>query len=339
MHVLVTGHTGFKGSWLSLLLSQLGHSVSGISIDPKGSSKSSEIDISKFLTIDERVDIRDRAKLSNAVKKIKPDFIFHLAAQPLVRESYRDPRTTFESNFMGTFNLIEVANAVSEPSGIVVVTTDKVYRNTGKSSGYVEGDSLGGSDPYSASKAAADLLAQSMAASLEIAPMAVVRAGNVIGGGDKSQERLIPDLNRAWTSNKEITLRYPSAIRPWQHVLDCLNGYLEVAKHLLATKTDSVWNIGPEPSSTKTVLDIVNHYSKLIGLNFSIVTGPPAQFHEESILTLDSSKANRELNWQNRLNVNDSIEWTAEWNVQHRNGANSDELTLKQIQKFLEFQQ
>jgi CDP-glucose 4,6-dehydratase len=222
MHYLLTGHTGFKGTWLSLLLSSAGHEVSGISLNPVEGSLFSRVRPRDLLNADVRLDIRDAAAVHEQIARIAPDVVIHLAAQPLVRESYRDPRGTFDTNVWGTINVLEATRRTESVQATLIVTTDKVYRNDGRSTGYVESDPLGGHDPYSASKAMADLATQSWRASYPGTPIAIARAGNVIGGGDVSPDRLMPDLIAAFATGTPARIRNPRAIRPWQHVLDCL---------------------------------------------------------------------------------------------------------------------
>jgi len=256
MHYLITGHTGFKGSWLALWLNSLGHEVSGISLDPIPNSLFDRANVSESLQNDFRIDIRNSDEVMSALSQVNPDVVFHMAAQPLVRESYADPRYTFETNAMGTLSLLEAVSNTPSVKAHVVVTTDKVYRNINQVAGYVESDPLGGHDPYSSSKAMADLLTQSWISSFPGTPTTIVRAGNVIGGGDVSKDRLMPDLISAYLNNKVPTLRYPNSVRPWQHVLDCLNGYLMISESLLSGKEHPMMNIGPDKESFVTVAKV-----------------------------------------------------------------------------------
>lgn len=337
MHYLITGHTGFKGSWLSLMLHLQGHSVSGISLDPMERSLFNQARLSNTFENDLRIDIRHSTDLSQAVKAINPDVIIHLAAQPLVRESYRDPVGTFESNVLGTLNLLEASKQLAALKAILVITTDKVYKNFNHLRGYVELDELGGDDPYSASKAAADIAVQSWVKSFATTPVSIARAGNVIGGGDWASDRIIPDLVKAYSSNQIPTLRYPDAIRPWQHVLDCLNGYQRLVSKMLSDGISGVWNFGPPLDEKHSVLDLVVAFSKAWELDQQKQVWKherTEQPHEAGYLLLDSSKAKTELGWEDKLNFDSSINLTTSWFKQYQS-QNPRELTVDQINNFL----
>ena len=333
MRVLVTGHTGFKGSWLSLALASSGHEVHGIALDPEPMALFERAQIGDALASDRRVDIRSADELMRAVRSIDPDFAFHLAAQPLVRRSYAEPRLTVETNILGTYNVIE-ALADSNCQAAVVVTTDKVYRNLGQREGYRESDPLGGHDPYSASKAAADLLTQSWAASFPGVRLAIARAGNVIGGGDVSADRLMPDLVRAFTAGSPAEIRQPSAIRPWQHVLDCIAGYLKLADALVDGSGEGAWNFGPVPMSFRTVAEAADEAARCWGdgANWIEVSQPGAP-HEAQTLTLDASRARRELDWTDSLSFGEAIAWTIEWSKEVNAGADPAQVTREQLKR------
>jgi len=337
MHYLVTGHTGFKGSWLALMLHLQGHLVSGISLDPIERSLFNLVRLSNAFENDFRIDIRHSTELSRAVKAINPDVIIHLAAQPLVRESYRDPVGTFESNVLGTLNLLEASKQLTGLKAILVITTDKVYRNFNHLRGYVESDELGGDDPYSASKAAADIAAQSWVKSFATTPVSIVRAGNVIGGGDFAADRIIPDLVKAYSSNQIPELRYPDAIRPWQHVLDCLNGYQNLVSKMLSDGISGVWNFGPPLDEKHSVLELVLSFSKAWGLDHQKQVWKhdhAEQPHEAGYLLLDSTKARTELGWEDKLSFDASINLTTSWFKQYQS-QDTRELTVDQINNFL----
>ena len=338
MHFLLTGHTGFKGSWLTLLLTELGHTVSGVALDPTPTSLFAQAHLTQYLSHDIRADIRDAATMTYALKSVRPDVLIHMAAQPLVRESYARPRVTVETNVIGTLNVLEAAGASDSLQAILIVTTDKVYRDAGLSSGYMEKDPLGGEDLYSASKAMADLLTQSWISSFVSPPSAVVRAGNVIGGGDYSKDRLLPDLVNALSRRETVQLRYPSAVRPWQHVLDCLNGYLMVVEHLLnAGESDScgLWNIGPGEGSLVTVAEVASLVGRQWGSELLWESSDRDDPKETSVLTLDASKANIELGWENQLNFASAIEWTTNWYFKVAQGQDPLEVSLQQIRDFI----
>ena len=337
MHYLVTGHTGFKGSWLSLMLQMQGHTVSGISLDPPEKSLFNQAKLSNVFRNDLRIDLRNSTELSSAVKEIDPEIIIHLAAQPLVRESYKDPIGTFETNVLGTLNLLETTKALTNLRATLVITTDKVYKNHNHLRGYVETDELGGDDPYSASKAAADMATQSWIKSFAVTPVAIARAGNVIGGGDWATDRIIPDLVNAYSSNQIPTLRYPHSIRPWQHVLDCLNGYMKLVDSMIRDGISGEWNFGPDLKDKHAVLDLVKVFAKAWGVQATEsawTVEESKQPHESGYLLLDSSKSRNTLGWTDRLSFSDSIDWTAKW-YQSVGISGVREISNYQIEKFL----
>ena len=314
MHYLITGHTGFKGSWLSLMLEMQGHTVSGISLDPLEKSLFSQANLHKIFQNDRRIDIRDRSATKEAIEKINPEVLIHLAAQPLVRESYRIPVETFDINVLGTLNVLEATRELKNLKAALIITTDKVYKNYNHLRGYVETDELGGDDPYSASKAAADIATQAWIKSFAKGPVAIARAGNVIGGGDWAQDRIIPDLANAYSSGELPKLRYPDAIRPWQHVLDCLNGYLALVEGQLAKGLVGEWNFGPDlvqKHSVKDLVDLFAHHWGVEGKSWKSEPGSP--LHEAGYLLLDSSKARENLNWSDKLNFAETVKWTVDW--------------------------
>jgi CDP-glucose 4,6-dehydratase len=334
MHYLITGHTGFKGAWLSLLLRERGHEVSGVSIDSDSKSLFSRTNLKSFLSDDIRCDIRDSAKLSSHFRKINPDVVIHLAAQPLVRESYNMPKDTFEVNAIGTVNVLYASQQISNLQGQLIITTDKVYKNFGKKFGYVESEELGGQDPYSASKAMADIATQSWLSSFENAPTAIARAGNVIGGGDVCADRLIPDLISSYSSGLTPKLRAPNSIRPWQHVLDCLNGYLTLVNALIDNNADGAWNFGPDENQSKTVADVADIAGGVWGVEKSWDSDLGNHPHEASLLMLNSNKARTELGWSDKLSFEESVKWTIDWYKNVYNGNDPLEETLKNIKSF-----
>lgn len=335
MHYLVTGHTGFKGSWLSLMLQMQGHTVSGISLDPLEKSLFNQAGLAEIFENDLRIDIRNTKELTQAIEKIEPEVIIHLAAQPLVRESYKDPIGTFETNVLGTLNVLEATKRLSNLKATLIITTDKVYKNHNHLRGYEETDELGGDDPYSASKAAADIATQSWAKSFATTPVAIARAGNVIGGGDWAADRIIPDLVNAYSSNQVPTLRYPDAVRPWQHVLDCLNGYQMLVNKMLTIGTTGEWNFGPLLEEKYTVGELTAQIASHFGItSHAWELDKTTQPHEAGYLLLDSSKARVELDWSDRLNFKDSIQWSIGW---YKNEDLAPlEKTRTQIQQFFQ---
>jgi CDP-glucose 4,6-dehydratase len=334
MHFLITGHTGFKGAWLSLILQQRGHLVSGISLPSEMGSLFERAKIGKHLENDIYCDIRDLTKLTTSFKKINPDVVIHLAAQALVRESYRNPIVTFETNAVGTLNVLQASQQIGQLKAQLIVTTDKVYKNVSKSSGYVETEALGGQDPYSASKAMADIATQSWLSSFENAPTAIARAGNVLGGGDVCADRLIPDLIHSYSSGTTPKLRAPNSVRPWQHVLDCLNGYLTLVDAVIENKADGAWNFGPDENQSKTVADVANIVAKVWGVEKSWENDSGNHPHEASMLTLNSNKARTNLGWSDKLSFEETIEWTTNWYKNVNSGKDPLEETLKNIRDF-----
>ena len=334
MHYLITGHTGFKGAWLTLWLHSLGHQVSGIALDPLPGALFELANISELMQNDLRIDIRNAEKTIGAIQRISPDVVIHMAAQPLVRESYKNPRGTIETNVMGTLNVIEGVSKTPTVKAHVVVTTDKVYRNVNKEQGYFESEPLGGEDPYSASKAMADILTHSLVSSFGGPPTAIVRAGNVIGGGDVSPDRLIPDLIKAFSKDEAPILRYPNAVRPWQHVLDCLNGYIYISNALLNGQVLNEINIGPSEESLTSVIQVAELVAKSYGLKFKWTTEPTIQPHEAGFLALNSNKARDLLNWQDKLKFDEAVEWTVNWYKNQGSNKNIRDITLEQITKF-----
>lgn len=314
--VLVTGHTGFKGSWLTAWLAELGAEVIGLALDPE--STPNHWQLLGNIATDVRGDIRDVELVLNLVEQVKPEIVFHLAAQPLVRRSYRMPVETWSSNLMGSVHVLDACRRVSSVRAAVMITTDKVYQNQEWAWGYRESDALGGHDPYSASKAACELLIDSYRrsfgppqASLLIAS---ARAGNVIGGGDWAEDRLIPDLVRALAQGRPLEIRSPHSTRPWQHVLECLSGYLLLGQRLLEGDASAAqaWNFGPASADNRSVQQVLTglqqHWPEL---DWHIGTAP--QPHEARLLYLDCARAHTELNWQPVWSLEQALEMTAGW--------------------------
>lgn len=337
--VFLTGHTGFKGGWIAHWLCELGASVCGYSLEPPTQPNFfNETQLAKRLTASTFGDIRDLASLTSALKKAKPEVIFHMAAQPLVRESYSTPVETFSANVMGTVNLLEAARQVGTVTAIVNITTDKCYENKEWLWPYRENDRLGGHDPYSASKACAEIAAAAYRASFladDHIQLASVRAGNVIGGGDWATDRLIPDFLRALEARETLCIRSPDAIRPWQHVLEPLSGYLLLAEKLY-TKGSAfaeAWNFGPKDDDTRPVSWIVDQLCRSIpGAKWQTESSQP--LHEAGLLKLDSSKAKTKLGWASRWSLETALNKTLEWHQAWRNKADMAEITSEQIQAY-----
>jgi CDP-glucose 4,6-dehydratase len=334
MHFLITGHTGFKGAWLSMLLHARGHNVSGISLQPETNSLFIQANVQKFLERDIRCDINESIKLTSHFNETKPDVVIHLAAQALVRESYKNPITTFETNVMGTLNVMKASQQLRDLKAQLIITTDKVYKNINKKSGYVETEALGGQDPYSASKAMADIATQSWLSSFENPNTAIARAGNVIGGGDVCADRLIPDLISSYSSGLTPKLRAPNSVRPWQHVLDCLNGYLTLVDALIKNNADGAWNFGPDENQLKTVADVANIAGAVWGAERSWESDLGNHPDEASMLILNSNKARTELEWTAKLSFEESVKWTIDWYKNVHEGKNPLEETLRNIRDF-----
>ena len=317
------------------MLHGMGHEVSGISLDPQPGALFERAGIQAFIAADTRSDLRVEEETVLALRRAAPDVVVHLAAQPLVRKSYADPRTTFETNVLGTLNLLQAVAETGTVKAAVIVTTDKVYRNVGKARGYIEDDPLGGLDPYSASKAMADILATSWASSFNGCSIGIARAGNVIGGGDVSPDRLLPDLVRSFTQGSPARLRAPSSVRPWQHVLDCLQGYMRLVDHLLSNHvTGDAWNFGPDAGAFKTVEQATTRAAAHWGPGASWETVADNGPHEEAILTLNSDKARSELGWTDYLSFDEAIQWTIQWEKDVLNGRDPREVTQEQIADF-----
>lgn len=307
MHILVTGHTGFKGTWLLHLLTELGHQVSGYSLPPRDRSAFVQTEAARLVTNNFFGDVRDGSSLDRAVRKANPDVLIHLAAQPLVLESYRDPETTYSTNVQGTQNVLSSVERSENIKLALVITTDKVYRDI-DSTPYHENSPLGGDDPYSASKAMADILTQSWGKVHSERMYLVARAGNVIGAYDDASDRIIPDIISAYQSQQTLKVRHPDAIRPWQHVLDCLSGYLNFIESSLHGdhEVPNVLNFGPLGENTRSVMDVVKLSQQILGtIDVQIEERPGRK--ETNTLTLDSSLANNHLGWFPKLNFEESV--------------------------------
>ena len=343
--VFVTGHTGFKGSWLALWLHQLGAKVHGYALDPPTEPSLFEVArIRSLLASDTRADLADIARLKLALSAAQPAVLFHLAAQPLVREGYRDPLGTLASNVMGTANVLEAVREIHSIRAAVLITTDKVYENREWVYPYREVDRLGGHDPYSASKAAAEIVVASYRASFfadksdHNARLATARAGNVIGGGDWAADRLVPDCQRAYAAGELVRLRFPRAVRPWQHVLEPLAGYLGLAEHLLTPDNasfDKAWNFGPDASGDATVGEVAEATARLWGDSAGVELAPSSENPREAgLLRLDSSCARNELGWKPRWSLQQALEQTVAWHRAWTLGADMATVSLDQIRAY-----
>jgi CDP-glucose 4,6-dehydratase len=338
--VFITGHTGFKGAWLSLFLIELGAEVIGYSLDPKTEKDLFvEARIDEILT-DIRGDIRNKDYLESKLIEHQPEIIFHLAAQPLVIESYINPLETWEINVMGTLNLLEALKKLDSVKSVVVVTTDKVYKSTENNEGYSEDDPLGGHDPYSSSKAAVELAVESWRDSFfanneSPVGIATARAGNVIGGGDWAENRLVPDYFRAHFANQVFDLRNPNSIRPWQHVLDVLHGYLTLGIELSLNPLDysSAWNFGPENINHQRTIEVINKFDKHF-IQDPVNSMGELNYTETINLKLISSKSNSLLKWRNIISFERMCDLTKEY-YYNQKIENPRKLVEKQIDEFL----
>ena len=324
--VLVTGHTGFKGSWLALWLQALGADVFGLALPAE--SGPNHLQLLGLAMEEALVDLRDASAVVAALQRFQPEVVFHLAAQPLVRRSYREPTATFDVNVMGLVHLLEAVRAVPSVKVVVNATTDKCYLNRESAHGYREDDALGGHDPYSASKACAEIVSASYRSSFlaagkdRVVALATARAGNVVGGGDWSEDRLIPDLVRSATSGSSVAIRYPQATRPWQHVLDPLAGYLMLGERLLADPRGDAeaWNFGPDGSSQLSVAQVIVAFARQWPAVRCDVDRRP-QPHEAGLLHLDCTKARERLGWRPVWDAATTLERTAAWyRRQHQRG-------------------
>ena len=355
--VLLTGHTGFKGAWAALLLRRLGAEVDGIALAPDSSPNLYDLARPLDAARSRIVDVRDRAGLRRSVSEARPGIVIHMAAQALVRRSYREPAETVATNVQGTVNLLEALRESRQPpSAILVVTSDKVYRNDEAQGDEAQTDEaqagedrvalaesapLGGDDPYSASKAAAEILTRSWARSFFDGaglPLATARAGNVLGGGDFSEDRLVPDVWRAVQSNRDLVLRYPDATRPWQHVLDLMAGYLAYVQCLcgpVAAELPRSLNFGPSEDQGMAVRTVAEAMFEALGEAPRISTEKP-DLTEKLALAIDSRLARRVLGWSPVLGMEDTLAWTALWYQKFRSGADPKSISLRQIDRYFE---
>ncbi|MCX6966044.1 MAG: CDP-glucose 4,6-dehydratase [Verrucomicrobia bacterium] len=336
--VFVTGHSGFKGAWLSLLLERLGAETSGFSLQPNSQPSLCELIRINESQVHDWVDIRDSSVLMDRIASFRPDIILHLAAQPLVRRSHREPLETFTTNVNGTLHVLEVARACASTQAVIVVTTDKVYRNSEQGHAFVENDALGGLDPYSASKAAAEMVVNSYRHSFfapEGKALAAARAGNVIGGGDWSEDRILPDAVRAWGNGGSLEVRNPEATRPWQHVLEPLCGYLCLAETIFQNPSAATdFNFGPEPQDIATVRDVVEIAREAFGRGEVAWGVRRDSLHEAKTLSLDNSKAKKALGVTSIWNLRTAVERTMRWYRRQLEGEDARALCDEDIDAF-----
>lgn len=337
--ILVTGHTGFKGGWLSYWLQTAGAEVTGIALPPK-----TDLDFFKAVGLESRLDsriadIRNLPDCRRIIRDADPELIFHLAAQPIVLESYKVPVETLHTNIIGTANILEAARDLRQLKGIIVITSDKCYHNNEWVYAYRENDRLGGKDPYSASKACAEIVSQSYSHAFfekEHIPVATVRAGNVIGGGDWQDHRLIPDFMRCIRNSEVINIRNPEAVRHWQHVLEPLAGYLMLGEKFLQGNLEfsGAWNFGPGASSSLRVIDLAEKIvRKTPGVRYK-VSCHSQTLQEANLLLLESKKAERLLNWKTGLDIDRTLDYTFDWYFSQMNGENTASVTSRQIEQY-----
>lgn len=343
--VLITGHTGFKGSWLAVWLHALGAEVVGVGLDPATDRDNFVLTgIGSKISADIRADIRDRGRIKEIFEQYRPEIVFHLAAQPLVRLSYDIPVETYETNVMGTINVMEAIRATDSVKVGVMITTDKCYENKEQIWGYRENEPMGGYDPYSSSKGAAEIAIASWRRSFfnpeaydrHGKAIASVRAGNVIGGGDWALDRIIPDCIRALESGQPIDIRSPKAIRPWQHVLEPLGGYMLLASKMWDNPTAYCegWNFGPNPESISTVWEVATRVIDNYGSGTLRDLSDPNALHEAKLLMLDISKAKFRMGWEPRMNIAQTVKLTTDWYARYRS-EDPHALCLSQIKEYV----
>ncbi len=338
--VFITGHTGFKGTWMTFLLNELGADVMGFALSPIGERNHFDM-LNLGSKIKHKIgDVRDRNALNEAINSFQPEFVFHLAAQALVKKSYEDPVDTFDSNVMGSVNLLDAVRHCDSVKSLVYITSDKCYENLEWVWGYRENDRLGGHDPYSASKAAAEIVFSAYARSYFYSRpnlgAATTRAGNVIGGGDWALDRIIPDCVRAIEASNPILLRSPKATRPWQHVLEPISGYLLLGANLYnePKKFEGSWNFGPPSSEVRTVFEVASSIIEHLGKGSIEVLNSETQVHEAQLLQLNCDKAHQQLDWYPRWNVDETLKATAQWYKDFLEGGNVEDITRSQLNNY-----
>lgn len=342
--VFLTGHTGFKGGWMSLWMQSLGANLKGFSLEPPTSPSLFEIaSISNGMNSDIG-DVRDLARLTHSLQTFQPEIVFHMAAQPLVRYSYKNPVETYATNLMGTVHLLEAVRQTPSVKAVVIITTDKCYENREWAWGYRENEPMGGFDPYSNSKGCAELATAAYRSSFfnpenfshHGVAIATVRAGNVIGGGDWAGDRLIPDILMAIEKGSPVTIRNPNAIRPWQHVLEPISGYMQLAERMISDGPtySEAWNFGPNDNDARPVSWIVDRMVNIWGNGASWQIDNSEQPHEATYLKLDISKAKTKLQWQPRINLEQALEWIIDWHKAYLDGRSMQDVTKQQIMQY-----
>ena len=339
--VYVTGHTGFKGAWLCIILNLLKSKIYGYALKPNFNSLFQKSKIKKNLLSNTYSDINNFKRLKQNIKSIKPEIVFHLAAQPLVLDSYRNPLKTFNTNIIGTINLLESIRDIKSIKSVIIITTDKVYKVEAKNKSYSEEDELGGKDPYSASKASAELVVNSYIRSFYENTflknrVSTARAGNVIGGGDYSKERLVPDIIKSIKNKTTLKVRNPKSVRPWQHVIDPLFGYLILAQKQYSGKlkiSNYTWNFGPNKNNFKKVIEIIKFFKKKQKFNFTLTKTNIIK--ETKILKLNSKKSKRKLKWLSKWNLKETLDKIIEWNFLVNKGISVKKVCEKQFLMYI----
>lgn len=338
--VLLTGQTGFKGAWASVMLAAFGAKVTSFALAPATDPNLWQIVAKSVAIKSSHADLRDSAAVEDICKAAQPEIVLHMAAQAQVRESYRDPVATFSSNILGSVNLLQALRSCSNLHAVLVVTSDKVYANSETGAAFAEAAPLGGSDPYSASKGATEIAVRSYAESFFTplgVPLATARGGNVIGGGDFSSDRLVPDLYRAASKRVPVELRYPAATRPWQHVLDCLAGYFSYAEYLFGRSIADPpsLNFGPLTNVSLSVAEVASAISERLGNKLAWRQAEGTFPPEKQMLHINSELATRTLDWRPRLDASETINWTAQWYADFAAGKNALDLMQSQIARYL----
>ena len=336
MNVFLTGHTGFKGAWMVLYLKSLGYKVHGYSnfVDPN-----SLFSLGNFETLCDSHnigDVRDLSFLTTSIARARPDVVIHFAAQSLVLESYRNPANTFETNVNGTLNTLIASSSVDSVKKTLIITTDKVYRNDGRLAGYNEDDDLGGTDPYSKSKSMADKITQYWSSMNPDEDIAIARAGNVIGGGDVGKERIMPELVGGFTTGKQVELRNPLALRPWQYVLDCLSGYLCLIDRPKTVGYENIWNFGPDQEDRYSVSDLYTETASYFNNIPQYPKTNSSAFFEQQNLSLDSTKARSLLKWKNKFDFKETVYQTVLWYKELYSGKDMLAISNNSLEFFLQ---
>jgi len=338
--VFITGHTGFKGSWLSIWLKMLGAKVYGYSLSPP-----TKPSIYKLTNLGQYIDksyignIQNIQSLKKAISRNRPEILFHLAAQPSVRVSYKRSLETIKTNIVGTSNLLEIIKNQDSLRSVVIVATDKVYENDEKKISFKEYHKLGGKDIYSASKAASEIIVNAYRDSFFLNKknfIASVRSGNVIGGGDWTKDRIVPDCLNAFVKNNKLIIRYPNSVRPFQHVLEPIYGYMKLAENLYKKRSifAQAWNFGPTKKNTTTVIELAKRIKKIMNSSSKIIISKKKYFHEAGYLSLDSTKSKKFLNWKKFLNLDEALKFTVDWFYDYKNKKDLRKTCIKQIKSF-----